>query len=490
MKNLFSLLLFVVVCTTASSQVGINTIEPDDSAILDISSNNKGVLFPRMDLGNLNEAGPVTNPTKGLTVWNTSTGSEGLYYWNGSSWAKLSVAGGSSSNNEWQLRGNTITDGDFLGTTNQLPLVLKVNQTQVGRFHHRLGAMALGFNAIASEERGIAIGNASLSQGNDAISIGSNAKAPFQSIALGLNAESVGNNAIAIGLGSKANYRAISIGESADATANDAIAIGRSSKTSSLNNIAIGLNATTSGNDAIAIGTASTTSSQNTIAIGNNARVSGQNSTAIGWNSSATQPNTVILGRTDDNSFKIGIGTDNPTEKLQVNGKVKIVDGTQGAGKVLTSDANGVGSWVARSYAEIKLTNDVSFPNNGANLKISGTSSKTPATATAITNTNFSFRSTAGGFFKLTYTITFKLDNKVGKNGDETVEFSIFKEDVSSVVAGSEIRETLSENYETISVTKILNLEANKDYSLRVTNNSGETLRIYSKQTNIVLEAL
>jgi hypothetical protein len=41
----------------------------------------------------------------------------------------------------------------------------------------------------------------------------------------------------------------------------------------------------------------------------------------------------------------IGIGTTNPTSKLEVLGAVKIVDGTQGANKVLTSDANGLASW-------------------------------------------------------------------------------------------------------------------------------------------------
>ncbi|WP_435522262.1 hypothetical protein [Chryseobacterium indoltheticum] len=46
----------------------------------------------------------------------------------------------------------------------------------------------------------------------------------------------------------------------------------------------------------------------------------------------------------------IGIGTTNPTARLEVNngttnGAIKIVDGTEGAGKVLTSDVNGVGTW-------------------------------------------------------------------------------------------------------------------------------------------------
>lgn len=42
----------------------------------------------------------------------------------------------------------------------------------------------------------------------------------------------------------------------------------------------------------------------------------------------------------------VGIGTANLGAKLEVNGKVKITDGTQGDGKVLTSNAEGEASWV------------------------------------------------------------------------------------------------------------------------------------------------
>lgn len=41
----------------------------------------------------------------------------------------------------------------------------------------------------------------------------------------------------------------------------------------------------------------------------------------------------------------VGIGTANPVAKLDVAGSIKIADGNQGKGKVLTSDENGVAKW-------------------------------------------------------------------------------------------------------------------------------------------------
>lgn len=54
----------------------------------------------------------------------------------------------------------------------------------------------------------------------------------------------------------------------------------------------------------------------------------------------------------------VGIGITNPTTKLDINngslnGAIKIVDGTQGEGKVLTSDANGVGTWRNSSVTNV-----------------------------------------------------------------------------------------------------------------------------------------
>jgi hypothetical protein len=47
----------------------------------------------------------------------------------------------------------------------------------------------------------------------------------------------------------------------------------------------------------------------------------------------------------DFSTGRLGLGTITPAAKLDVAGQVKIADGTQGAGKVLTSDASGLASW-------------------------------------------------------------------------------------------------------------------------------------------------
>ena len=45
------------------------------------------------------------------------------------------------------------------------------------------------------------------------------------------------------------------------------------------------------------------------------------------------------------NDGNVGIGTNLPSQKLEVAGAMRINDGTQGSGKVLTSDASGVTAW-------------------------------------------------------------------------------------------------------------------------------------------------
>jgi len=57
----------------------------------------------------------------------------------------------------------------------------------------------------------------------------------------------------------------------------------------------------------------------------------------------------------------VGIGTANPSAKLHVNGTLKVTDGSQGVGKVLTSDVNGLATWKTPEKLFFKI---VGFEDN------------------------------------------------------------------------------------------------------------------------------
>ncbi|MDR1698437.1 MAG: hypothetical protein LBR75_01250 [Prevotellaceae bacterium] len=117
------------------------------------------------------------------------------------------------------------------------------------------------------------------------------------------------------------------------------------------NNVALGYQSlmnNTTGQYNIAIGRyagGGIRTGSNNIIIGNdqNALHSGSNQLNIGsW----------IYG---DNG-NIGIGTNEPAQKLDVNGQIRISGGAPGEGKVLTSDANGVGTWQDSPFYQFEYT--------------------------------------------------------------------------------------------------------------------------------------
>ncbi|PLX12075.1 MAG: hypothetical protein C0598_06640, partial [Marinilabiliales bacterium] len=94
MKGLLKILFLIpllIVNLTVLSQIGIQTDTPDGSSALDIVSNDKGVLIPRVSLtSDITNPSPVSSPAIGLLVYNSgSNQEEGFYFWNGSQWLHL-----------------------------------------------------------------------------------------------------------------------------------------------------------------------------------------------------------------------------------------------------------------------------------------------------------------------------------------------------------------------------------------------------------------
>ncbi len=187
MKKLLLLLVLIGISQLAASQVGINTTSPN--AQLDIKSsnqatpaNNDGILIPKID------AFPLTNPTaaqQGMLVYLTTVSGgkqPGFYYWDNTGtpqWKGFGEFG-------WNLTGNSGTDAtiNFLGTTDDIDVVFKRNNTRAGLLGNQWEAntsfglsaynplsigvnnSAFGYNALASITEGnmnTAIGAYSLS---------------------------------------------------------------------------------------------------------------------------------------------------------------------------------------------------------------------------------------------------------------------------------------------------------------------------------------
>ena len=70
MKKLTAFFFLVLVSYTTIAQVGIGTTNPDTSTVLDIYSDNKGILLPRVTTI---DRDAIPNPPNGLILYNTTT---------------------------------------------------------------------------------------------------------------------------------------------------------------------------------------------------------------------------------------------------------------------------------------------------------------------------------------------------------------------------------------------------------------------------------
>ncbi|MCT8338682.1 hypothetical protein MG296_01320 [Flavobacteriaceae bacterium TK19130] len=124
----FILFFLLLLPLLSFSQVGINTTSPAPGSILDVESNDKGMLVPRVDIADLNTIAPVTGgSTESLLVYNTNTTTgKGFYYWDGTRWVNL------EETEKWDLLGNIGTDQDvnFVGTTDGEALTFRTNNVQ------------------------------------------------------------------------------------------------------------------------------------------------------------------------------------------------------------------------------------------------------------------------------------------------------------------------------------------------------------------------
>jgi hypothetical protein len=110
----------------AQDNVGIGTLTPDPSSLVEVQSVDKGLLIPR--LTSLQRVS-IVNPTESLLVYDTNT--NGFWYYNGIAWIEVAALAG----NSWSPGGNSGTSdvNDFVGTIDASPFNMIVNNLPSGR---------------------------------------------------------------------------------------------------------------------------------------------------------------------------------------------------------------------------------------------------------------------------------------------------------------------------------------------------------------------
>lgn len=317
MKKILFALLFPMMLF---SQVGINTTTPHASSILDVTATDKGLLIPRVSIPNLNAAAPVSSPATSLLIYNTNvTTGIGFHYWDSSKWVPISGA----TNSHWILTGNDLRNSNSgnvgVGTT-----------TPTAKFHIENSAGA-GIVPFANGfESGIAPFTTS----------GSGGSWTTTTVAGQFNAGATG---IKSGSGIASSTSTLELNVSIPAGGSPYSFNYRVDSEASYDYLRFYIDGvqTSQWSGAVPWATYS-----GTLTAGNH---------TLSWRYEKDSSTNTGL----DAAFLDQVSITNTQSLSPV---IRIVDGSQGAGKVLTSDANGYASWQSTNLPNIATLQGMVIP--------------------------------------------------------------------------------------------------------------------------------
>ena len=105
------IILFIFISSKMTAQVGIGTVSPDASSMLDITSTDKGLLIPRMTSI---EREAIANPASGLMVYDNSTHT---YWYFDSTWKEITQNLLSDADGDTKIEVEKTTDEDKIHFT-------------------------------------------------------------------------------------------------------------------------------------------------------------------------------------------------------------------------------------------------------------------------------------------------------------------------------------------------------------------------------------
>lgn len=306
------ILLLVLSPFAALSQIGVNTTNPN--AMMDITSSDNGLLIPRVALLSATDNTTVVNPQGGALVtstlvYNTTPAGvspdnviAGFYYWNGVRWVAVG-----SDGRDWTTTGNTATNptNNFIGTTDDVDFRVRTNNIQRFNFSNN-GRLRSYDNGLVAQPTYSWMGDEDTGLWRPAantLELSTSGVSRVRITDVGNVGVNTGTPPARLTLVNAANTPAYP-----DDSSNAILRVGVSES------------------EGLDIGK------------------SGFAGSYAAWLQSGFSGNSDPLSL-QPLGGNVGINIQNPSNPLHVNGSVRIVDGTQANGRVLTSNATGVASW-------------------------------------------------------------------------------------------------------------------------------------------------
>lgn len=293
--TLFLALGALTIANAAAQGIAVNGdgSDPDSTAILDLKSTTKGVLFPRMTLSQRNA---ITNPALGLVIYQTDNVPD-FYYWNGTTWWPMADnMGNHSATMAIKLNNKRICNTDTLvglRLSNSGALTLRTSASGPSPYDvpsdkflllddgSFVAKGVLGIGIIPATGNGERMMWHSFKAAFRAGAVNSSSGAwddtnvGFYTLAGGLNTVATGVYAFAMGDGTRAEGNAsASIGSDNIVTsaATFGFTAGNDNLVSGIAAVAMGNTDTASGNYSVAMGYQSAASGDYSIALGNRAK--------------------------------------------------------------------------------------------------------------------------------------------------------------------------------------------------------------------------